>query len=368
MRPSKRGLPNENDGPEASAGSPPSAWRAPWAPWRWRAARLRRWQTRTPRAARTSARRMWIRRSAPGSRCDGAPLGGGTGGTAARRTDAELYAYLDAIVNDTIGNPRVKVVKRSAGTTELGRDIPYVVVGTPENIDNLDTGRTTPPSGAASVRAASPRQARARGRRHAPGVRLGHGHAHGNEPAAGEAIMRLLYELARAQGLRQRAPPENLDIFIDAARNPDGRDQSRSASAYAVGLRPQPRLRHAHPAREPPRSCRTSRATRACSSSTPTSRRAGYFFPPNEDPVHHEISHFAHRPHPEVDRPGAPAEVQRPVAQLPELQHLRPLHPRVRRHRARADLGRGRHDLREGHGRVLRQAGLRPLPRDGRRR
>ena len=41
----------------------------------------------------------------------------------------------------------------------------------------------------------------------------------------------------------------------------------------------------------------------------------GYFFPPNEDPVHHEISRLLPRPHPGQDRPGAAGAVQRPVAE-----------------------------------------------------
>ena len=72
----------------------------------------------------------------------GVDLGGGAGSNSVvRQPTSVLYSYLDAIVADTAGNERVKVVKRTAGTTELGRDIPYVIVGTPENIDNLDAGR-----------------------------------------------------------------------------------------------------------------------------------------------------------------------------------------------------------------------------------
>ena len=69
--------------------------------------------------------------------------------------------------------------------------------------------------------------------------------------------------------------------------------------------------------------------------------------------------------HPERDRPGAAAGVQRPVARstsnynsydlfTPEYGDTVPV----------AAHGRGRHDVREGHQRGLRQAGLRPLPGD----
>ena len=106
----------------------------------------------------------------------------------------------------TTNNPRVRVVEKSMGVSALGRPITYSVVGTPDNIANLDAGRND--AGvlvAASARARS--RPRTAWRRSAPGPAFAWVTAtpHGNEPAAGEASMRLLYELAARTGLRQRA-------------------------------------------------------------------------------------------------------------------------------------------------------------------
>ena len=86
----------------------------------------------------------------------------------------------------------------------------------------------------------------------------------------------------------------------------------------------------------------------------PPDTRAGYFFPPNEDPVHHEIAISRWT----SSRTGSARRCStrsttRAIA-LPQLQPVRPLHPGVRRHGPVAADGRGRHDLREGHERGLR--------------
>src|SRR4051794_28076336 len=72
----------------------------------------------------------------------GDEAGGNVPAGAKRHLTADLYKYQEAIVAATSGNPRVKVVEKDLGPTTLGdQDLKIVVVGTPQNIDNLDAGR-----------------------------------------------------------------------------------------------------------------------------------------------------------------------------------------------------------------------------------
>ena len=63
--------------------------------------------------------------------------------------------------------------------------------------------------------------------------------------------------------------------------------------------------------------------------------------PPRDQPLRAGL-------HPARDRPGAAGRVQRPVDRSTTTTAVRPVHAGVRRHRALADHGRGRHDVREG--------------------
>src|SRR4051812_21557140 len=68
-------------------------------------------------------------------------LGGTATGTTNRHTTAQLNDYMDALAASTAGNPRVKLVTRQIGVTNLGRPFRYAIVGDPTNMNNLDGGR-----------------------------------------------------------------------------------------------------------------------------------------------------------------------------------------------------------------------------------
>ena len=159
--------------------------------------------------------------------------------------------------------------------------------------------------------------------------------------------MPLLYELAARTGLPQPAPAAE----PDAVHRP-GHATRTAATPTAARRRGASTPTATSAPREPAENAdfsRRSTSTRACSSSTPTSRRSGYFFPPNEDAVHHEISQFA------IDfiqndiGPVLQQMFNDQSGRLPQLQRLRPVRAGVRRHGPGAADGRGGHDLREGH-------------------
>ena len=220
----------------------------------------------------------------------------------------------------------------------------------------------TPPSGAACARARSPTEAASRppapGPR-SPGSRPPRTAA---SPRRRESITRNMYELLARTDCENARRLQNLDFFLQPVRNPDGRDAMTRTTAF--GLRPEPRLRHAEPAGE--QGLRPG--------DEPVPGRLLHRRPPAVERVLLPAQRGPGPPrdlallaglHPERDRPGAAAGVQRPVrSQYQQLQPYDLFTPEYGDTVPVADHGRGRHDVREGQQRGLRQAGLRPLPGD----
>ncbi len=217
-------------------------------------------------------------------------LGGFHTGTTDRHVAAQLYAYEEAIAKATEGNPRVRVLVRNMGPTFEGRSFQYSVVGTPEHIARLEEdaafwrgvrGGSIPTDAALEkVRSADPPAA------------FGWitETPHGNEPAGGEASIRMLYEFAAREDCANARRLQTMDFFIDPARNPDGRDNNTRTTAYAFD--PNRDLMY--------QTQDVNQAPLETIFQYPSlffidahQQSTGYFFPPNEDPVHHEISHFS---------------------------------------------------------------------------
>ena len=230
--------------------------------------------------------------------------------------------------------------------TALGRQVIYSVVGTPDNIDNLDAGRNDAAfwSGVREGRSRPTKGSRpcATGRpsRGSPPPRTATSRRPARRRCACSTSSRRALDCSNARRLH------NLTTFIVPATNPDGRDLNQPHDG--VGLRPEPRPRHAREHGERRLHGGDRASTRACSSSTPTSSRNGYFFPPNEDAVHHEVSQFAldfiQRRH----RPDAAADVQRPDGRLPNYNTYDLFAPSYGDSVPALLDGARRHDLREG--------------------
>lgn len=216
-------------------------------------------------------------------------LGGFRSGALDRHVTGELFAYADAITAATANHPRVRVITRTIGPTAGGRTFKYSIIGTPGNIARVETdaafyravraGEITRDAAIAEIRA-NPR----------PALAWVTETPHGNEPAGGEATARILYELAARTDCANMRRLEALDVFIDLARNPDGRDRQTRTTAWAFD--PNRDLMY------------QTQDVNAEALDTifeypglffidAHQQAESYFFPPNEDPVHHEISHFA---------------------------------------------------------------------------
>jgi hypothetical protein len=218
-------------------------------------------------------------------------LGGFARGVDDRHVTAELFAYQEAIAAATANNPRVRVVSRTIGPTAGGggRTFTYAIVATPEHMATVEedaafyrdvrAGVISRDSALADLKA-DPR----------PALGWITATPHGNEPAGGEANTRMLYELVARTDCANMRRLEQLDIFVDLARNPDGRDHNTRTTAW--GFDPNRDLMY-----------QTQDVNKDVLDTIfqypglffidAHQQAESYFFPPNEDPVHHEISHFA---------------------------------------------------------------------------
>jgi hypothetical protein len=214
-----------------------------------------------------------------------------------RNTTAVLDEYMDAVMRaaEQTGS-RVRVIKKDLGPSELGlegvpgREIVFYVVGTAEHMANLDgpngdaafwsgvrNGAVSEADGLAAVN-------------DRPAFGWVTATPHGNEPAAGEAIARELYELVARTDCANARRLDALDVFLMPVRNPDGRDNIIRVTPWSF---------------DPNRDFGTrnqweNRVFMGEMNKYPGlfyidahQQDSGYFFPPNEDPVLHEISHFS---------------------------------------------------------------------------
>jgi len=222
----------------------------------------------------------------------GAEAGGVGGATPQGRNQSDVnLAYGDYLVRATADSPRVKVINKEIGKSSLGRRIAFYVVGTPTNINKLDG-----PDGDAAywrgVRAGDiPEADGLEAAVSRPAFGWITATPHGAESAAGESITRELYELAARTDCGNVKRLVNMDLFIQLVRNPDGRDAVTRTTAFGF---------------DPNRDFGTRNYVEndqfiPLMNDYPglffidAHQQGGsaYFFPPNEDPVHHEISSFS---------------------------------------------------------------------------
>ena len=219
----------------------------------------------------------------------GRPLGDGPTGNTGRDMTADIYKYFDAVVAATATNPHVRILKKPYGTSVLGKPLQFYVLSTPDNIANLDGGRRDAAFWA-GVRDGSVSEAAGLAAvRSRPAPAWITATPHGAEPAAGEAISRNLYELAARTDCWNARRLKDMDFFLLPVRNPDGRDVIQRTSAWAFdhnrdfGTQNQIENGSFLPVFKQYPGVFFIDAHQTSSS---------YFFPPSEDPVHHEISDF----------------------------------------------------------------------------
>src|SRR3954452_23664229 len=202
-----------------------------------------------------------------------------------------IYEYWDGMVAATADNPRVRLIKKYLGKSASGlRDIAFYVAGSKENIDRLDgpNGDAAFWRGVRSGAISTDAGVEAAGSK--PAFAWVTATPHGGESAAGESITRNMYELLARTDCENARRLKNLDVFFQPVRNPDGRDAVTRTTAFGFdpnrdfGTQNQQENKIMVPEMNQYPGVFFIDAHQQSN---------GYFFPPNEDPVHHEISAFS---------------------------------------------------------------------------
>jgi hypothetical protein len=223
----------------------------------------------------------------------GRPLGDGGTGSTPRNLSQKLYDYFDAMVAHTADHPRVKVIRKDFGNSVLGKPLRFYVISSRDNIENLDTGRADGPFwegvkdgsiSEADAIAAAPNR---------PALSWITATPHGAEPAAGEAISRVLYELAARTDCWNLRRLHTMDLFLMPVRNPDGRDAPPGGVRTSAWAFDHNRDFGTQNQAENATFLPLLKRYPGLFFIDAHQQATGYFFPPNEDPVLHEVSNFS---------------------------------------------------------------------------
>jgi Zinc carboxypeptidase len=197
-------------------------------------------------------------------------------------TSAEANEYMDALdIDDTD-----RVVTGTAATTVEGRHLNYAIVGAEENVTASRLFEIQEAIGELRD-PATPDDVAEQLAEDTPAILWVDGSPHGGEESGGDASLRVLYELAaRTDCAADRILDEAIVVIVPIL-NPDGRelDQRRNVNGFDMNrdwfARTQPEI---DGVLELMRQYPPQLAIDAHEMGTFT-----YFFPPNADPVYHEV-------------------------------------------------------------------------------
>jgi hypothetical protein len=179
---------------------------------------------------------------------------------------------------------RVKVGQYAASWR--GTPLLYALVGTEENVAFAQSVAAT--QGALRDPRATPPQEARNIARDTPAIVWYSGNVHGQETSGGDAALQILYELAARIDCAVEEMRDNLLVGVIATQNPDGRDGVMRTNDYGFDMnrdwfaRTQPEIdgELGLLERYPPVLFMDAHEQAV----------ENFFFPPNDDPIHHEIS------------------------------------------------------------------------------
>lgn len=206
----------------------------------------------------------------------GFPLGAGQQRVV---TNTEIRDYLTAV--DKASD---RVTTGTMGTSVLGQPLNYAVVA---------KNRTDLNEAAAEIRSLrDPRKLSAdRARRIAagkPAIVWIAGNVHGGETSGADASLKTLYELAAGLSCAVQQRNDNLITVILPTQNPDGRDAARRQNEFGFDLN-----RDWFARTQPETDSKVDLLRKFPPQVFVDAHEMGgqrYFFPPNADPIHHEIA------------------------------------------------------------------------------
>jgi Zinc carboxypeptidase len=198
-------------------------------------------------------------------------------------TTAESDGYLLAVDRTS-----ARVTSGVLATSVQGRPLRYAIVGDPANVTAKGLARVRR-SAAALTDPATPAREAERIASEDPAILWIAGNVHGGEESGTDAALRVLYELADRNDCAAERILDEAIVVILPIQNPDGREADTRRNAYGFDMnrdwfaRTQPEtddkiefLRDYPPV--------------LFIDAHEMGNAAGYFFPPNADPVYHEIA------------------------------------------------------------------------------
>jgi hypothetical protein len=194
----------------------------------------------------------------------------------------ECYGYLAAVEAAT---DRVRV--GTLGTSQDGRPIRYAVVGRPGNVEPYGLGAVRD----SIQRIRNPETSRtevADLARTTPAFLWVGANIHGNEESGTDASLRLLHGLADRRDCVVNGILDNAVVFIIPIQNPDGRERGFRRNSYGFDLNRDYLSRT-----QPETDGKVELMRRYPPLLFLDHHEFGYyrsFFPPNDDPVYHEVT------------------------------------------------------------------------------
>jgi hypothetical protein len=193
-------------------------------------------------------------------------------------SDQDIYKYWHAVDK---ASPRVETGVYAHSYE--GRRLPYALVGTPQTLHRLPAIRrdlarlrdpSTPPAEAKEII------------KRTPTILWIAANVHGNEPAGGDAVLGLLYNLADRDDCVADAILDNAVVGLIPTQNPDGRANDERYNAYAFDMN-----RDWFARTQPETAGKLDLLWKYPPQVFVDEHEMGgsnYFFPPDSDPIYHE--------------------------------------------------------------------------------
>jgi len=198
-------------------------------------------------------------------------------------TTAESDRYLDVVDRESD-----RVTGGTLGHSVQGRPLRYAIVGEPERVTAAGLagvraaaaelmGPDTTPQRAAQIAAAD------------PAILWMAGNVHGGEESGTDASLRVLWELADRTDCAALQILDAAVVVILPTQNPDGREADTRRNAYGFDMN-RDWFARTQPETDAKLELLRDYPPVLFIDAHEMGNTAGYFFPPNADPVYHEIS------------------------------------------------------------------------------
>ena len=198
-------------------------------------------------------------------------------------TSDEIRKYVDAV-----GKASDRVVTGTMAKSITGQDLPYAIVSDERHMTR--SGLAEIARQVQSLR--DPRSLRpdraARIAQDGPAIVWVAGNVHGGEKSGGDAALKTLYELAAGLSCDVAKRNDNVVTVIVPTQNPDGRDASRRQNEYGFDLN-RDWFARTQPETDGKLAMLRAYPPQVFIDAHEMGGRQ-FFFPPNADPIHHEIA------------------------------------------------------------------------------